>query len=137
MLSNITQSDAEYTAAIAVDAKRDSIAVKTISILGIVYLPGTFVATLFGMNMFTWGGAGGNEPSSLTASPSMWIYWVVTVPLTILTFLVWILWSKRENQKTSKRLTVYRTKSPESESATATTITTTNIVGPIPSEKMV
>jgi Mg2+ and Co2+ transporter CorA len=55
MLSNITQNDAEYTAAIAVDGKRDSIAMRTISILGIVYLPPTFVATLFSVDMFDWG----------------------------------------------------------------------------------
>ncbi|KAI2623181.1 hypothetical protein GGR54DRAFT_638426 [Hypoxylon sp. NC1633] len=70
MLSDITQNDAEYTAAIAVDGKRDSIAMITISILGIVYLPGTFVATLFSIDMFHWGGDDGGEWSSLTASPS-------------------------------------------------------------------
>ncbi|KAJ5961245.1 uncharacterized protein N7479_008395 [Penicillium vulpinum] len=116
MLGVITQSDAEYTAAIAIDAKRDSIAMRTISILGIVYLPATFVATLFSMDMFTWGGTSSEEPSSLTASPSIWIYWAVAVPLTVITILVWILWSKRENQKSNKRLMVSRIKASEAES---------------------
>lgn len=121
MLNTITQSDAEYTAAIAVDGKRDSIAMKTIAILGIVFLPGTFVATLFSINMFDWGGADRGKTSSLTVSPSMWIYWAITVPLTIVTFLVWVIWSRRENHKSSKRLMIYRTKAPiESESAAAT-----------------
>lgn len=96
MFGIITQGDAEYTAAIAVDGKRDSIAMKTISILGIIYLPGTFVATLFGIDMFGWGDADG-KPSSLTISPSMWIYWVTVVPLTVITLLVWILWSRRSS----------------------------------------
>lgn len=52
ILNIITQSDARYTAAIAVDGKRDSIVMKTIAILGIVFLPGTFVATLFSIDMF-------------------------------------------------------------------------------------
>ena len=112
MLNTITQSDSEYTAAIAVDGKRDSIAMKTIAILGIIFLPGTFVATLFSINMFAWGGEDGEEWTSLTVSPSSWIYWAITVPLTILTFLVWMLWSRRENLKTTQRLMVYRTKPP-------------------------
>ncbi|OKP03799.1 hypothetical protein PENSUB_6808 [Penicillium subrubescens] len=72
MLSVITQSDAEYTAAIAIDGKRDSIAMRTISILGIVYLPATFVATLFSMDIFSWPGTSNksNETSSLVASPN-------------------------------------------------------------------
>lgn len=133
MLTTITQSDAEYTAAIAVDGKRDSIAMKTIAILGIVFLPGTFVATLFSINMFKWGGADSGETSSLTVSPSMWIYWAITVPLTVVTFLLWVFWFRRENLKSSKRLTIYRTKPPiEYESAAAKRIS--NLVS---SEKMV
>jgi hypothetical protein len=107
MLNTIMQSDAEYTAAIALDGKRDSIAMKTIAILGIVFLPGTFIATLFSINMFDWGLAAGSgsskQTASLRVSRNMWIYWAITVPLTVMTFLVWILWSRRENQKTSRR----------------------------------
>ena len=91
---------------------------KMIAILEIVFLPGTFVATLFSIDMFDWGVSDNRESSSLTVSRSMWIYWVITVPLTSVTFLVWILWSRRENRKSSKRLMIYRTK-PSLESETA------------------
>lgn len=121
MLNTITQSDAEYTAAIAVDGKRDSIAMKTIATLGIVFLPGTFVATLFSINMFDWGVPDGGETSSLTASPSMWIYWAITVPLTLMTLIVWMLWSRRENHKSNERLMIYRTKAPVESSSSAAT----------------
>ena len=132
MLSAITQNDAEYTAAIAVDGKRDNIAMKTIAILGIVFLPGTFVATLFSINMFDWGGADGGDASSLAVSPNMWIYWVITVPLTVVTFLIWLLWSRSENIKSGKRLVTYRANAPmESEGAT------TQNPNLIASEKMV
>lgn len=117
MLNTITQSDAEYTAAIAVDGKRDSIAMKTIAILGIVFLPGTFVATLFSINMFDWGGSNDGETTSLRVSQSIWIYWAITVPLTVLTFLVWMFWSRSENHKTSKRLMIYRKAPTQPESA--------------------
>jgi Mg2+ and Co2+ transporter CorA len=120
MLNSITQSDAEYTAAIAVDGKRDNIAMKTVAVLGVVFLPATFVATLFSIGMFDWGGADSGETSSLTVSPSMWIYWAVTVPLTAVTFSSWLLWSKRENHKSSKRLMMHRTKAPIESSGAAT-----------------
>lgn len=94
------------------DGKRDSIAMKTIAILGIVFLPGTFVATLFSINMFDWGDPNSGEANSLTVSRSIWIYWAITVPLTILTFLIWMFWSRSENNKTSKRLMIYRKKGP-------------------------
>ena len=133
MLNTITQSDAQYTAAIAVDGKRDSIAMKTIAILGIVFLPGTFVATLFSIDMFDWGVVDSEETSSLTVSRSMWIYWAITVPLTVLTFLLWVFWSRRENHKSSKRLMIYRMKAPiEPESAAATKISSL-----VSNEKMV
>ncbi|KAL4911171.1 hypothetical protein BDW74DRAFT_172635 [Aspergillus multicolor] len=111
MLSLITQNDAEYTAAIAIDGKRDSIAMRTISILGIIYLPGTFVATLFSVEMFDWGVNGGG----LRLSSSIWVYWAVAVPLTVLTFSIWALWSKRENRKSSMRFMVLRGKTLDSE----------------------
>ncbi|KAL8787554.1 MAG: hypothetical protein Q9195_007726 [Heterodermia aff. obscurata] len=110
ILSTITQSDADYTAAIAIDGKRDGIAMKTIAILGILFLPGTFVATLFSMDMFHFADSG--KTSSLTVSPSLWIYWAISVPLTIVTLLAWVLWSRKENLKSVQRLTVYRAHTP-------------------------
>lgn len=119
MLSSITQNDAEYTAAIAVDGKRDSIAMKTISILGIIYLPGTFVATLFSMDMFSWGENDGRGASSLGVSSSMWVYWAVSVPLTIITCLVWVVWSRSESQRSNQRWTIHRHKVSESDMTAA------------------
>lgn len=108
MLITITQSDAECTAAIAVDGKRDSIATKTIGILGVVFLPGTFVAIVFSINMFKWGGADSGQTSWLRVSPSIWIYWAIMIPLTVVTCLTWVLWSRRENIKSNKRFMNYR-----------------------------
>lgn len=75
MLSAIAQREAEYTAAIAIDTKRDSVAMRPIAVLGIVFLPGTFIATLFSVDMFDWGTAGGadvsDDTTALRASPSM------------------------------------------------------------------
>lgn len=108
MLGVITQNDSEFTAAIAVDGRRDSIAVKTISILGIVYLPGSFVATFFSMGMFDWNFADATTSSPLKASPALWIYVAITIPLTVMTYIVWMLWSRKESQGGNDRLLLNR-----------------------------
>ncbi|KAJ0413902.1 hypothetical protein BJY00DRAFT_296001 [Aspergillus carlsbadensis] len=135
MLSVITQSDAEYTADIAIDGKRDSIAMRTISILGIVYLPGTFVATLFSMEMFTWGGgssSGGEQQqsssSTISASPSFWIYWVIAVPLTVITLVIWIVWSRRENRRSRRRLMISRTRASSGAESKASVVRIEEVV---------
>jgi len=104
MLNSVTQSDAELTAAIAIDTKHDSIAMKTISILGIVFLPGTFMATLFSVDMFQWEASDGDSNPSLRVSPSMWIYWATTVPLTAVVVLIWMVWSWKAMSRSNKRL---------------------------------
>lgn len=134
MLHNVTQNDSEYTAAIAMDAKRDSIAMRTISILGIIYLPATFVATLFSMDMIQWGGSDGEESSLPKASPSLWVYWATALPLTFTTILIWFLWSRRENQTSSERLKSYRATVPKAGDAS---IVMSNLVSLGPGEKMV
>lgn len=37
---------------IAYAAKKDSVAMKTLSFIGVLFLPGTFIATMFGMSFF-------------------------------------------------------------------------------------
>ncbi|THV51360.1 hypothetical protein BGAL_0113g00050 [Botrytis galanthina] len=59
-----------------ISSKRDSSAMKTIAILGIVFLPGTFVAAV---------------------SPSFWIYWIITVPVTLIILGLWYLWEKQRD----------------------------------------
>lgn len=133
ILNSIAQSDAEYTAAIAIDGKRDSIAVKTISVLGIVFLPGTFMATLFDVGMFDWKATDNEGQPSLRVSSSMWIYWAATLPLTAVTILAWLFWSWKEMSRTSKRLMTHRVLSPKESSSlavnqTCATLLSENIV---------
>ncbi|TGO13245.1 hypothetical protein BTUL_0073g00130 [Botrytis tulipae] len=67
----------------ALASKRDSSAMKTIAILGILFLPGTFVAN--GSNLST------------AVSPSFWIYWVITLPVTLIILVLWYLWEKKRD----------------------------------------
>ena len=100
MLSMITQNEAEHMAAIAVDSKRDSTAMKAIAVLTMLFLPGTFVATFFSMTMFDWNPSNGTP----RVSRFIWMYWLISIPLTLLVMLLWLFWSRREHLKSQRRI---------------------------------
>ena len=91
--SNIQNIDvAKDSKAIAEAAKRDSASMKTIAVLGTVFLPGAFVSALFAIPLFDWD-------APRVVKPRFWIFWAVTVPLTavvILGYWVWTKWSGRK-----------------------------------------
>jgi hypothetical protein len=108
ILSLITQDEAtisryiaEYSAMTAVGSRRDGSAMKTIAILTVLFLPATFVATLFGISgMFDWTPAGtANVDQMPTVSPFFWIYWAVAVPLTVVLMVVWRIWWRMEDRR--------------------------------------
>ncbi|OHF02552.1 hypothetical protein CORC01_02247 [Colletotrichum orchidophilum] len=84
---------------IAKTAGLDSTAMKTMAVVTMVFLPPTFVATIFSMSMFNWqassssntadGSGGGSEP---TVVPQFWIYWAVSLPLTVAIVIGWRVW---------------------------------------------
>ncbi|KAL8894251.1 MAG: hypothetical protein Q9192_004482 [Flavoplaca navasiana] len=85
--TNIAIADASRR--IAFETRRDSDAMKTIAALTMIFLPGTFVATLFGMVFFTVDTSSG---SRFQVNPLWWIYLAVTIPLTIITIGLWRGW---------------------------------------------
>ena len=74
---------------IAVESKRDSSSMKTIAAVTMLFLPGTFVASLFATPMFQWNTTGG-----LRVASQIWIYWATSIPLTLLTLGMWWIWLK-------------------------------------------
>ncbi|RYO84304.1 hypothetical protein DL763_007512 [Monosporascus cannonballus] len=64
-------------------SRRDSISMKTLAILGAVFLPGTFLATFFSMPFFDF--CDKND----AFSSRIGIYFVIMVPLTLLTLGTW------------------------------------------------
>ncbi|RAK87269.1 hypothetical protein BO79DRAFT_229635 [Aspergillus costaricaensis CBS 115574] len=68
------------------DAKSDSAMMRTVAIVSMVYLPGTFVSGLFGTNFFDY------ENGKEVMTSSFWIYWAITIPLTLITMFVWACW---------------------------------------------
>jgi hypothetical protein len=93
-------------------SKRDSGTQKTIALLGALFLPGAYLASVFSMTFFNFqgnssndaspsdnssgGSGGGDQP---TVSNQFWIYWVVTIPVTGLVVLAWYVWEKRKAKR--------------------------------------
>jgi hypothetical protein len=78
---------------IAHASKRDSAAMKWISLIGAVFLPGAYLASVFSMTFFNFQGTGPAVTSSF------WIYWAVDIPITIIIVAVWYVWEKRREAK--------------------------------------
>jgi len=77
-------------------SKRDSSAMKVISLLGAIFFPGAYLASVFSMTFFNFQ----NEGSEV--SSQFWIYWAVTVPVTIMIVGIWYVWEKRRDAKYDK-----------------------------------
>ncbi|KAK4233674.1 hypothetical protein C8A03DRAFT_38605 [Achaetomium macrosporum] len=91
---------------VAEEARRDSASMKTIAVVTLVFLPGTFVAAIFSMSMFQWmpdedsnDDMAKDKDSSRIVSQWFWLYWAITVPLTIGILICWVLWFKRWERK--------------------------------------
>ncbi|KAK5637227.1 hypothetical protein RRF57_012939 [Xylaria bambusicola] len=97
---------------VAQHTRRDSELMKSIALLTMVFLPATFVATLFSMGIFEWKGSYGEV---LSVSPYIWLYVAVTVAITSVTLGTWYLWAMRrrrratsDNSNKSKRISKHR-----------------------------
>ena len=75
----VTQQDAVTSTAIAREAKADGNSMKVIAALTMVFLPGTYLSSVFGMAM-------------IKADVPWWLYVALTVPLTVLVFATWWVW---------------------------------------------
>ena len=94
MFNIIYQNDTLSTLEIARDSKtlalatqRDSTSMKTLAVVTMVFLPGTFTASIFAMPLFDWDAQGN------VAKPKLYVYFAVTLPLTMVTFGIWLIWT--------------------------------------------
>jgi hypothetical protein len=77
---------------------------KTLAFITAVFLPGSYVASLFSMSMFDWQASDSSSSYGLSVSSYIWVYWVVTVPLTLLVMAVWRKWWQREDRGYKREL---------------------------------
>ena len=71
---------------------KDSSAMKTIAVMTMLFLPATFVSSLFGTNFFALQ-VSGSGSTTLHVSELWWIYVVSAVPLTLVVYLSWLWYS--------------------------------------------
>ncbi|KAH4354395.1 hypothetical protein HBH97_248810 [Parastagonospora nodorum] len=75
----------ETAVEIAFTTSQDSRIMRSISLVTMVFLPGTFFATVFSMSFFDWN----DEDGKASVSKHLWIYVVVTVMFTAITIGIW------------------------------------------------
>ncbi|KAF2112264.1 hypothetical protein BDV96DRAFT_525022 [Lophiotrema nucula] len=97
----VAQVDSNVSSTIAATTGLDSVAMKALAFVTTLFLPPTFIATLFSMSMFDWQTDGKAHSSNLDegtkiVSRRFWIYWAISVPLTIAVLLTWRTWYHRE-----------------------------------------
>ncbi|TVY43824.1 hypothetical protein LOCC1_G004859 [Lachnellula occidentalis] len=81
----IVNSKIAYTSAmIATESKKDSSAMKAIAVLTMIFLPGTFIATIFAMPLFNWD----NNAHPLF-NDNFKYYWAIAIPLTLFVLFLW------------------------------------------------
>ena len=98
-LYNLTANlDAQTNILMAREMRKDSSAMKTIASLTMLFLPATFVSSLFGTNFFalTPTGDGG---SMFLVSEIWWVYVASAVPLTFVVALAWLWWMRYRPQR--------------------------------------
>ncbi|KAL2693844.1 hypothetical protein Neosp_000410 [[Neocosmospora] mangrovei] len=82
---------------IAHASKRDSTAMKTLSLMGALFLPGTYLASVFSMTFFDFGK--GADP---VVSIQLWVYFAITVPVTALIVGCWMYLDRRRREQHKK-----------------------------------
>ncbi|PWW72690.1 hypothetical protein C7212DRAFT_285727 [Tuber magnatum] len=100
-----SQRDGQLMVAFADLTKRDSRTMKVATMLATLYLPGTFVATVFGMNFFHSDIEikHGEKIYAFSVAIQLWIFGVVVLVLTAVTVTSFWLWERRLRRKDEKR----------------------------------
>ncbi|KAH6891400.1 hypothetical protein B0T10DRAFT_311687 [Thelonectria olida] len=90
----IGQHDSINNTDIALSSHRDASSMKTLAVVTMFFLPGSFIAALFSTPCFDWDSVNPNNRSSIgvTATPQFSLYWAITIPMTLITFLLYFAW---------------------------------------------
>ncbi|KAI9869101.1 MAG: hypothetical protein M1813_002925 [Trichoglossum hirsutum] len=91
---------------LALASSRDSTAMKSVAILTIAFLPGTFVASFLAMPLFNWQA----QSSGKIIGNYFWVYWAFTIPLTGIVLGCWVVWIRIVLRKHEKEDTEVRSR---------------------------
>lgn len=92
--STINLQIAKESAKIARDARKDSMSMKIIAGMTMLYLPATFVCSLFGTNLVSFDTPDGQSAPAFMVSHLWWLYPAFAVPLTVFTMAGFLLWRR-------------------------------------------
>ncbi|KAH7070305.1 hypothetical protein FB567DRAFT_554807 [Paraphoma chrysanthemicola] len=81
----LAQDQSRNTFIMARFAREDSVAIRAITLVTSFYLPFSFVATMFGMNLVDFD----LDTRNLLVSNQFWLYFLVSIPLTAVTLACW------------------------------------------------
>ena len=85
----VTQKSNQLSINLASIARRDNATMKALALIGVLYLPGTFISGIFGMSFFNYNPPSNNDSADWMMSDKFWIYWAITIPVTIFTVMLW------------------------------------------------
>ncbi|KAK4161347.1 hypothetical protein QBC43DRAFT_323868 [Cladorrhinum sp. PSN259] len=77
-------------------SKRESEAMKGISLLGAVFLPGAFLSSIFSTTFFDFKDA---TDWASTVSPRFWLYYAVGIPFTLAVVALYFVWERRRARR--------------------------------------
>ncbi|KAL4916935.1 hypothetical protein BDW62DRAFT_211604 [Aspergillus aurantiobrunneus] len=90
----VTQQDAASNIQIAASMKRDSTSMNAIAAMTMVFLPGTFIATILDAGIFV----ATEDSTRINVSGLWWLWIVLTIPLTLIVMACWW-WYKKRKEK--------------------------------------
>lgn len=105
-----TQQDALNNIEIASDMKKDSTSMAAIAGLTMVFLPGTFTASMFSTSIFE---SKPGATASVTVTGLWWLWLATTIPITAVTVFCWWWYSNREARKSQPIRLWFRDKEKE------------------------
>ncbi|TFB06272.1 hypothetical protein CCMA1212_001486 [Trichoderma ghanense] len=99
--AKLNENISKSSLAVAETAQRDGSLMKSIAVLGMIYLPATFVCTFFSMGFFQWRG---QSESTTTVSPDLWIFGLAAVAFTLITVGVFLVCTMRRRDSVRSKL---------------------------------
>ena len=83
---------------------RDAASMKTLAVVTMFFLPGSFVSALFSTDLFAWDAVDQRSSDiSVPTTPQMTLYWALTIPLTVMTFVLYFLWLWYQKKERKRR----------------------------------
>ncbi|KAK0746654.1 hypothetical protein B0T18DRAFT_412099 [Schizothecium vesticola] len=105
-------SHGEKSLALATATSQDSSQMRSIALVTMVFLPGTFFASFFSMTFFNWNPGNSSETQESIASGNIWIYFALTIVSTFITFALFWNFVLRRQKRSSRRQNARRPSIP-------------------------